>query len=122
MSKADGRRARRRARGVVWALAAMAGACAASSSPSIGERQFDAADLDPALASLPAGEGRAILQAACTTCHDLGGLQAYKGYYDADHWRGMVAIMIDHGAEVETGQVPVLVEYLTTHFGPGSPS
>jgi cytochrome c5 len=65
-------------------------------------------------------DGRAILERACTTCHDLGGLDAYKGYWGEAQWRDMVATMVEHGAEIEDGEVDVLVAWLTAEYGPGS--
>ena len=75
---------------------------------------------DAAAAPLPPGPGRAILQADCTSCHDLGGLWAYQGYYDELRWRDLVGTMIAHGAELDASEADVLVAYLVEHFGPGT--
>ena len=69
---------------------------------------------------LPPGRGAAILRAACTDCHNLGGLWAYKGYYNEQRWRGLVQTMIAHGANLDETATNELVDYLVLHFGPGS--
>ena len=70
---------------------------------------------------LPEGEGRALLLAACTRCHDLKGLPAYRGYWDRVRWRAMIDTMIKNGAPLNTQQALVLAEYLAQHFGRPSP-
>lgn len=94
------------------ALAGLAAGCAA-------ERAFDDAPyVDVSGLALPAGAGRAELVRACTTCHDLGGLEAYKGYYDDAKWRDMVLTMVDHGAELDADGIDAVVGYLVACFGP----
>lgn len=79
------------------------------------------ADVEPvAGAMLPAGEGRDILKAACVSCHDLGGLPAFACCYGADHWRALLATMVEHGAELDEAQLAALADYLARHFGPGA--
>ncbi len=67
-----------------------------------------------------AADGRAILDRACTSCHDLGGLDAYKGYWGEPQWRDMVATMRDHGAVLDDRETELLVAWLTAEYGPGS--
>ena len=69
---------------------------------------------------LPEGDGKQLLETACTTCHDLAGLSAYEGYWGRERWASMVVTMIDHGAELDESQAETVVEYLTTFFGPAS--
>lgn len=66
---------------------------------------------------LPEGAGKSLLLAECTRCHDLKGLPAYKGYWDATRWRGMVETMVKNGAPLTAEQTAVLSEYLAQHFG-----
>lgn len=66
---------------------------------------------------LPEGEGKTLLLAACTRCHDLKGLPAYRGYWDDTRWRGMIETMVKNGAPLNAQQVPVLARYLAQHFG-----
>ena len=75
---------------------------------------------EPADDPLPAGRGREILEAECIGCHNLGGLWAYKGYYNEQRWRGLVETMIAHGANLDETATNELVDYLDRYFGPGS--
>ena len=67
---------------------------------------------------LPAGRGREILVASCLSCHDLGGLAAFKGFYTRDSWRALVLTMAANGAEIDGSEIEVLADYLEQHFGP----
>lgn len=67
---------------------------------------------------LPAGPGREILIASCLSCHDLGALALFKGFYTRDSWRDLVRTMIENGAEVDASELEVLSDYLAQHFGP----
>lgn len=69
---------------------------------------------------LPGGEGKAELESACTQCHDLKGLPAYKGYWGRERWQAMVNTMVENGAKLDERGKERVVEYLTVHFGPGS--
>jgi hypothetical protein len=66
---------------------------------------------------LPEGEGKSILERACTSCHDLGGLTNFKGFYTEKQWRELVIDMIKGGAEVKEDEIPILAKYLARHFG-----
>jgi hypothetical protein len=66
---------------------------------------------------LPEGEGKVLLLAACTRCHDLKGLPAYRGYWDSTRWRSMIDNMMKNGATLNPQQAGVLAEYLAQHFG-----
>jgi hypothetical protein len=68
---------------------------------------------------LPPGEGRLLVERACTGCHDLAGLAAYRGYWNRERWAAMVATMIEHGAALGETETAVVIEYLTMHFGTG---
>ncbi len=67
--------------------------------------------------SLPPGEGRTILEHACTTCHDLTEVTKFRGYYTRDDWRDIVKTMIEYGAKVQDKDVDVLVDYLAKTLG-----
>jgi cytochrome c5 len=61
--------------------------------------------------------GERILNAACTTCHDLGPIQ--RDALDKRGWSDMVERMIQRGADVASDQdEATLVDYLVAHFGP----
>jgi competence protein ComEA len=66
---------------------------------------------------LPEGEGKKILVASCTSCHDLSEVTKFRGYYDRKQWRDIVVTMMEYGAPVNERQVDVLADYLTQHLG-----
>lgn len=66
---------------------------------------------------LPDGDGKTILVAACTSCHDLGEVTKFRGYYERQQWRDIVVTMVEYGAPVEPPQIDVLADYLAQHLG-----
>jgi len=66
---------------------------------------------------LPDGEGKKILIAACTTCHELNEVTKFKGYYTRVQWRDIVITMKEYGAQVDERQVDVLTDYLNQTLG-----
>jgi virginiamycin B lyase len=66
---------------------------------------------------LPEGDGKKILQSACTSCHDLKEVTKFKGFYTRENWHEIVVTMVEYGAPLKSDQVPVLVDYLTKHLG-----
>ena len=66
---------------------------------------------------LPEGDGKKILQASCTACHDLAEVTKFKGFYSRDDWRDVVKTMIEYGAKVKEGDVDVLIDYLAKNLG-----
>jgi cytochrome c5 len=71
-------------------------------------------------APLPDGDGKKILQTACTACHGLDGV--VKLHLDKDGWEGLVSSMVSNGAQVDTKDFPVLIDYLVKNFGTGKPA
>jgi len=66
---------------------------------------------------LPEGDGRKILLASCTACHEVTEVTKFKGYYTRDEWRDVIRTMIEYGAQIKPADVDVLVEYLDRNFG-----
>lgn len=66
---------------------------------------------------LPDGDGKRILLAACTNCHDLVEVTKLRGYYNREQWLDVVNTMIEYGADIKKGDDEVLVDYLTQHLG-----
>jgi virginiamycin B lyase len=64
--------------------------------------------------ALPAGQGQATVQAACTRCHELTRVTS-SGYTRAG-WQQIVNMMVSSGAPVKTDQIPVVVDYLAKNF------
>jgi len=69
---------------------------------------------------LPEGDGKKILQNACTACHGLDGV--VKLHLDKDGWEGLVSSMISNGAQVDAKDMPVLIDYLVKNFGTAKPA
>ena len=69
---------------------------------------------------LPDGDGKKILQTACTACHGLDGV--VNLHLDKDGWEGLVSSMVSNGAQVDTKDFPVLIDYLVKNFGPAKPA
>jgi cytochrome c5 len=70
-----------------------------------------------AVQDLPEGDGKKILQNSCTACHGLDGVVKLK--LDKSGWEGLVSSMVSNGAQVDSKDFPVLVDYLVKNFGPG---
>lgn len=66
---------------------------------------------------LPQGTGRELVLRACTGCHDLKGVPAYKGYWTQTQWLAMIQTMITHGAKLDTVEAQQAAAYLAAHFG-----
>ena len=95
---------------MVSLLSAGTTACAVRQSAQPVSRTADAE-------ALPGGAGKQILQASCTSCHDLGEVTKFRGYYNRAQWRDIVVTMVEYGAPVETTDVEVLADYLAEHLG-----
>ncbi len=61
-------------------------------------------------------KGEQLMNASCTNCHDLRPIQTQA--LDPDGWKSVIASMVDKGAQIDDADVPVLVNYLATNFGP----
>jgi cytochrome c5 len=66
--------------------------------------------------SSPPDKGEQLMNTSCTSCHDLRPIQTQA--LDTEGWTGVVAAMVDKGAQIEKGDVPTLAEYLAKNFGP----
>jgi cytochrome c5 len=69
---------------------------------------------------LPEGDGKKILQNACTACHGLDGV--VRLHLDKSGWEGLVSSMVSNGAQVDGKDMPVLIDYLVKNFGPAQPA
>lgn len=75
------------------------------------------ANLQLAMQELPAGAGKELTAIACTRCHNLNGLAAYKGYWSRAQWQTMVEGMVKHGAALDAAQIQVVTGYLDSAYG-----
>jgi cytochrome c5 len=69
---------------------------------------------------LPDGDGKKVLETACTACHGLDGV--VRLHMDKSGWEGLVSSMVSNGAQVDNKDYPVLVDYLVKNFGPEKPA
>jgi cytochrome c5 len=67
---------------------------------------------------LPDGEGKAILETACSACHGLDQIVKNEGL-GKQGWQEIVDRMVRSGAAVKNEQVTVLTDYLAQNFGEG---
>jgi cytochrome c5 len=64
----------------------------------------------------PVNPGEKILNSACTTCHELRPIETTA--LDREGWTKIVDAMVEKGADVKKDDVPVLVRYLVSMYGP----
>jgi cytochrome c5 len=63
-----------------------------------------------------ANKGEQIMNASCGGCHDLRPIQTSAR--DKEAWNDVVQNMLQKGADVADPDIPVLVDYLATAYGP----
>jgi cytochrome c5 len=76
----------------------------------------DAASPMAAVAAQDDEKGERLLNSGCGSCHDLRPIQASA--HDRDGWNEVVQNMLQKGADLSDQDIPVLLDYLTEHFGP----
>lgn len=60
------------------------------------------------------GEGRALLQERCTSCHNLNRVKRKIGEYNAGEWDEYVTRMQKKGARVTDSEKEIIVKFLST--------
>ena len=96
-----------------WRVIAGLGATVFAWATALGASSAQAKPDD----ELPEGPGKKILQASCTSCHDLDEVTKFKGYYTRAQWRDVVQTMVEYGARLQPGEADVLADYLNEHLG-----
>jgi hypothetical protein len=66
---------------------------------------------------LPDGEGKKLLETRCSSCHELTEVTKFRGYYDREQWRDIIATMVEYGAELQNPEADTLADYLAKHLG-----
>jgi cytochrome c5 len=66
---------------------------------------------------LPEGDGKPVLLAACTVCHDRERIWANAGG-DREHWETTLLAMLNEGAFLTNSEFTTLLNYLARNFGP----
>ncbi len=72
-------------------------------------------------AALPAGaadEGARIFADSCLSCHNATVRPLDNKHMTREEWKETVDRMLDQGAEVAKGKIPVLLDYLASTRGP----
>ena len=85
-----------------WILACILTATAAAVAAGQGAAQAD--------------KGEQVMNVSCTSCHDLRPIQTQA--LDSDGWTGVIAAMVEKGAEIDKADVAALVDYLAKNNGP----
>ena len=67
---------------------------------------------------LPPGEGRDLVAAVCSQCHNLGTIAKIRD--GAAGWRLFVNNMVLRGAQLTGPEVDTVVNYLALNLGPGA--
>jgi competence ComEA-like helix-hairpin-helix protein len=68
--------------------------------------------------TLPPGEGQAIVQQKCSSCHALKVVTGKKA--SRPQWSIIVDRMITRGADVSEDDIDTLLDYLAKNFGPAT--
>ena len=97
---------------LAWIFAGFTCAAVASTAAQGAPPQRD----DTKKVDLPDGDGKRILETACTACHGLEEVIKFKGYNTKDEWRDVVVTMVKYGAELKEPEIEILVDYLGKHF------
>jgi competence ComEA-like helix-hairpin-helix protein len=66
--------------------------------------------------TLPPGEGQAIVQQKCASCHALKVVTGKRA--SREQWAPIVDRMITRGADVSDDELDTLLDYLAKNFGP----
>jgi len=64
----------------------------------------------------PTGDGAALLEERCTTCHNLERTTSVRK--TRDEWEKTVIRMVSKGAELNEEEQEILIEYLAETYGP----
>jgi len=64
----------------------------------------------------PVDPGEKVLNSACLSCHELRPIETTA--LDREGWTKVVDAMVAKGAPVKTEDVPALLKYLTSNYGP----
>jgi competence ComEA-like helix-hairpin-helix protein len=68
--------------------------------------------------TLPPGEGQAIVQQKCASCHALKVVTGKRA--SRQQWSTIVDQMITRGADVSDDEIDTLLDYLAKNFGPAT--
>jgi hypothetical protein len=69
---------------------------------------------------LPEAPAKAVIERACTTCHQAPQIVAKP--HTGEEWDSIVGRMVDRGARASDDEQDQIIAYLTEHFGPPAPA
>jgi cytochrome c551/c552 len=78
-----------------------------------------AQDPEPAKTLIP-GKGSDLTTARCATCHDAQHITRAK--LSRGEWEFNIKNMIERGAPIAPGEIPVILEYLATYYNRDKPA
>ena len=64
----------------------------------------------------PDGNGKKLLDMACSGCHPVTDVRRFDGFYTRSNWNDLVRREIGKGAPLKDDQISPLVDYLTDTF------
>jgi len=85
----------------------------------MGTRSWAAPGEPGQSSAFPDGEGKGLVLAACTQCHNLGSIVLQRKTMDG--WERTVRDMVSRGAQVRPEEIVLISDYLTRSFGPAAP-
>jgi len=99
---------------VVSRMIAMGAQVSEQEAPVLTDYLFDNLAAKPERQAASAGQ--AILERACTGCHNLNGIENYS-YDSEDAYRELVSTMVSYGATLSEAEKATLIRYLFTTYG-----
>jgi competence protein ComEA len=100
---------------VRWLMTGALVALWIASAAVISARQAPApVMLTPSGEGLPDGPGKDVTVRSCGTCHEAR--RAASARLTRAGWAAVIDSMIGRGARIADGDVPIVLEYLSTHF------
>lgn len=73
---------------------------------------------DESQIALKDGPGRDVTAGNCQTCHSLDYIQMNSAFQDRKGWEATVNKMVKAmGAPLRAEDIPVIVDYLSAHYG-----
>ena len=100
-----------------WIAAGAAASLLAISGAAVGPLAAQQ-QVEPSQTLAP-GKGSDVATARCVICHDATHIT--RSRLSRAEWEDNVQVMITRGMPIDPGEIPIVVEYLTTYYGPDAP-
>jgi competence ComEA-like helix-hairpin-helix protein len=89
---------------------------AASWCSTIAQNTPNKADIE----TLPSGPGKEVVIQKCLPCHNVRVTTAKRGSGSTEEWEQVIDKMVSQGAELSDDEIDLVVQYLSTYYGPNS--